>query len=76
MRTSAFVSDMQADSEQYPFEFAKTKAQLKSAGVTTTNPISLISQTVRSQGVGAIYAGCSTLVVVSRATGVVWDLVI
>ncbi|KAK5058678.1 hypothetical protein LTR84_010942 [Exophiala bonariae] len=47
----------------YPFEFAKTRAQLKGSNLTTSNPISLITQTVRGEGIGAIYTGCSTLVV-------------
>jgi len=49
---------------QYPFEFAKTRAQLKGNTSNTANPFTLIAQTIRTGGVSAIYAGCSTLVVV------------
>ncbi|KIW13396.1 hypothetical protein PV08_08584 [Exophiala spinifera] len=46
----------------YPFEFAKTQAQLKGSHGSTRNPLLAIAQTARSEGVGAIYTGCSTLI--------------
>ncbi|KAH6869177.1 mitochondrial carrier domain-containing protein [Thelonectria olida] len=51
----------------YPFEFAKTRAQLNrnvaGAGVAASkNPFSVISQTARLDGFHAIYTGCSTLI--------------
>lgn len=49
----------------YPFEFAKTRAQLRTTGAvaTHTNPFSLLRHTLTTEGVSAIYTGCSTLVV-------------
>ncbi|KAF5005480.1 hypothetical protein FDECE_8058 [Fusarium decemcellulare] len=53
----------------YPFEFAKTLAQLsarQATGSTTEisrSPFTVISQTVRNGGFGAIYTGCSSLIV-------------
>ncbi|ODV92716.1 hypothetical protein CANCADRAFT_91219 [Tortispora caseinolytica NRRL Y-17796] len=48
----------------YPFEFAKTRLQLVDKTKSgTTNPIKLIAQVARQEGVSAIYAGCSTLVI-------------
>lgn len=44
----------------YPFEFAKTRAQLYAGG--SKNPFTVIAQVARSDGVGAIYTGCSTLI--------------
>ncbi|KAL4920915.1 mitochondrial carrier domain-containing protein [Aspergillus aurantiobrunneus] len=55
-------------SATYPFEFAKTRAQLshKAAGGTSgpvsKNPFAVIFQTARQDGVRAIYTGCSTLI--------------
>ncbi|KAL4900173.1 hypothetical protein BDW74DRAFT_102711 [Aspergillus multicolor] len=52
----------------YPFEFAKTRAQLSQSiagGTPSTiprNPLTVIIQTVRQDGVRAIYTGCSTLI--------------
>ncbi|KAI9376518.1 mitochondrial carrier domain-containing protein [Aspergillus egyptiacus] len=52
----------------YPFEFAKTRAQLSqklAGGVSTPiskNPFAVISQTARQDGIRAIYTGCSTLI--------------
>ncbi|KAL4887401.1 mitochondrial carrier domain-containing protein [Aspergillus karnatakaensis] len=51
----------------YPFEFAKTRAQLSRqlSGATapvSKNPFAVISQTARQDGVRAIYTGCSTLI--------------
>ncbi|KAJ1326021.1 solute carrier family 25 (mitochondrial citrate transporter) member 1 [Microdochium nivale] len=48
----------------YPFEFAKTRGQLINTGAAkVTNPFSIITTVARTQGVGAIYTGCSTLAV-------------
>ena len=49
----------------YPFEFAKTRAQLAdrvAGGSGSRNPFAAIAQVARSDGVGAIYTGCSTLI--------------
>lgn len=46
----------------YPFEYAKTRAQLRSSGAPA-NPVQMIQSIVRSEGFSAIYTGCSTLVV-------------
>ncbi|KAK0647405.1 Tricarboxylate transport protein [Lasiodiplodia hormozganensis] len=50
----------------YPFEYAKTCLQLRSATPTgpssTTNPFHVLLHTARTEGIPAIYAGCSTLV--------------
>jgi solute carrier family 25 citrate transporter 1 len=51
----------------YPFEFAKTRAQLNKtiAGANvpvSKNPLAVISQTARQDGFMAIYTGCSTLI--------------
>ncbi|KAF4990576.1 hypothetical protein FGRMN_8391 [Fusarium graminum] len=51
----------------YPFEFAKTVAQLSARqqppGVKVSrSPFAVISQTVRHDGVRAIYTGCSSLI--------------
>ncbi len=50
---------------QYPFEFAKTRAQLKGFKSTSANPFSLIARIARNEGLGAIYTGCSTLILVN-----------
>jgi solute carrier family 25 citrate transporter 1 len=47
----------------YPFEFAKTRAQLQTGSSGSKNPFSVLAQAARSDGVGAIYTGCSTLIV-------------
>ncbi|UPL02861.1 hypothetical protein LCI18_013795 [Fusarium solani-melongenae] len=53
----------------YPFEFAKTLAQLsarQAASGTTSisrSPFAQMSQAVRQGGFGAIYTGCSSLIV-------------
>ncbi|KAH6632433.1 mitochondrial carrier domain-containing protein, partial [Chaetomium tenue] len=48
----------------YPFEFAKTRLQLRASAATQTlNPLALIRHTVAEAGIGALYVGCSTLVV-------------
>lgn len=48
---------------QYPFEFAKTRTQLQ--GTKSGNPFAVIAQVVRQDGVGSLYTGCSTLILVS-----------
>ncbi|KAL5356748.1 mitochondrial carrier domain-containing protein [Aspergillus floccosus] len=57
----------------YPFEFAKTRAQLssRSGAPTPKNPFMLIAQVVKNEGPGAIYTGCSTLVVGTTAKAAV-----
>lgn len=56
----------------YPFEFAKTMLQFAPKNSTghggvvipqSRNPLVVISQTVRTKGVSALYAGCSSLIV-------------
>lgn len=47
-------------SATYPFEFAKTRAQLVAGG--SKNPFAVIAQVARNDGLGAIYTGCSTLI--------------
>ena len=53
----------------YPFEFAKTRVQLREKkGVPTPrNPFKVVTQVLRDEGVRAIYKGCSSLVVGSLA---------
>ncbi|KAL3456769.1 mitochondrial carrier domain-containing protein [Aspergillus heterothallicus] len=52
----------------YPFEFAKTRAQLSrnfaggNSAPVSKNPFAVISQTARQEGIRAIYTGCSTLI--------------
>ncbi|KAJ5677232.1 uncharacterized protein N7477_002865 [Penicillium maclennaniae] len=48
----------------YPFEYSKTRVQLLDNGaVRTSNPFRLIFQVAKLEGVGALYKGCSTLVI-------------
>jgi hypothetical protein len=47
---------------QYPFEFAKTRAQLQTS--KSGNPLAVIAQVAREDGVRSIYTGCSTLILV------------
>ncbi|KAK5099494.1 hypothetical protein LTR70_002395 [Exophiala xenobiotica] len=49
----------------YPFEFAKTRVQLRAEkGIPTPrNPFLVVSQVIKNEGVRALYLGCSTLVV-------------
>ncbi|CAO1604631.1 CtIP-related endonuclease [Xanthoria calcicola] len=53
----------------YPFEFAKTRVQLRnqSGAVSSRNPFVVVGQVFRNEGVRALYKGCSTLVVGSVA---------
>lgn len=49
----------------YPFEFAKTRVQLRQEkGIATPrNPFAVISQVARSEGFRALYLGCTTLII-------------
>ncbi|PON27616.1 hypothetical protein TGAM01_v203383 [Trichoderma gamsii] len=52
----------------YPFEFAKTRLQLKhnayhATTITTKSPFYSLLQTVRQNGIRVVYTGCSTLVI-------------
>lgn len=50
----------------YPFEFAKTRAQLRSekTGIKPSrNPFLVVAQTYQKEGLRALYKGCSALVV-------------
>jgi hypothetical protein len=50
---------------QYPFEFAKTRLQLKSSGHgVKTGPLAIVRQTAGEVGLAGLYVGCSTLVAV------------
>jgi solute carrier family 25 (mitochondrial citrate transporter), member 1 len=57
----------------YPFEFAKTRVQLRSEGkasvpaIASKNPFAVVLQVVRTEGYKALYKGCSPLVVGSVA---------
>ncbi|KAF2212185.1 hypothetical protein CERZMDRAFT_97468 [Cercospora zeae-maydis SCOH1-5] len=47
----------------YPFEYAKTRSQLKSTPglVTSSNPFSLLTNTIKTEGVASLYTGCGAL---------------
>ncbi|RMD42266.1 hypothetical protein DV735_g2890, partial [Chaetothyriales sp. CBS 134920] len=57
----------------YPFEFAKTRVQLRddgagtgkppTAATTTRNPFAVISKVIKDEGPRALYKGCETLIV-------------
>ncbi|KAK5942684.1 hypothetical protein PMZ80_005250 [Knufia obscura] len=49
----------------YPFEFAKTRVQLRAEkGIPTPrNPFVVVGQVIKNEGARALYLGCSTLVV-------------
>ncbi|KAI4129145.1 MAG: hypothetical protein LQ338_002380 [Usnochroma carphineum] len=53
----------------YPFEFAKTRVQLRtqSDAASSKNPFLVVARVFRNEGVRALYKGCSTLVVGSIA---------
>jgi len=53
----------------YPFEFAKTRVQLRSEKSIPTpkNPFLVVSRVYREEGIRALYKGCSALVVGSVA---------
>ena len=45
----------------YPFEFAKTRVQLKDDGAVR-NPIAVIRDVIKKEGPRALYKGCETLI--------------
>lgn len=49
----------------YPFEFAKTRVQLRNETGTATprNPFLVVGQVFRNEGLSALYKGCSSLIV-------------
>ncbi|KAJ5988470.1 hypothetical protein N7481_003680 [Penicillium waksmanii] len=53
----------------YPFEYSKTRVQLlqKGAGTSPANPLRLILHVAQKEGIGALYTGCSTLIVGTTA---------
>ncbi|KAJ5143304.1 Mitochondrial carrier protein [Penicillium bovifimosum] len=56
----------------YPFEYSKTRVQLlNDSAIRTSNPLSLIAQVARQEGVGALYTGCTTLIVGTTAKAAV-----
>jgi len=57
------------NSTQYPFEFAKTRVQLREQkGVPTPkNPFLVVNNVYKQEGLRALYKGCSTLVIGSIA---------
>lgn len=54
---------------KYPFEFAKTRVQLREQKGTPTpkNPFLVVGNVYKQEGLAALYKGCSTLVVGSIA---------
>ncbi|CCE64186.1 hypothetical protein TPHA_0G03460 [Tetrapisispora phaffii CBS 4417] len=70
--TSSFIAGALAGAIEgsitYPFEFAKTRLQLSSKAVNVTkNPIKLLYQIGRFQGIGAMYIGCPVFIVGNTA---------
>ncbi|OQE10705.1 hypothetical protein PENFLA_c081G06174 [Penicillium flavigenum] len=56
----------------YPFEYSKTRVQLlDNSAIRTSNPLRLIFQVAKQEGVGALYTGCSTLVIGTTAKAAV-----
>ncbi len=53
----------------YPFEFAKTRVQLRNEGNVSRprNPFLVVAQVFRNEGARALYKGCSSLIVGSIA---------
>ena len=53
----------------YPFEFAKTRVQLRNEGNASRprNPFLVVSEVFRTEGPRALYKGCSSLIVGSIA---------
>lgn len=51
----------------YPFEFAKTRVQLY-GHEGLRNPFAVVARVARQEGLGALYKGCSTMIVVCRWT--------
>lgn len=50
----------------YPFEFAKTRVQLRSndGASVPRNPLLVVSKVWRTEGLRTLYKGCSSLIVV------------
>ncbi|PKK43287.1 hypothetical protein CI102_13317 [Trichoderma harzianum] len=47
----------------YPFEYSKTRLQLERKAVgLSANPLTVLIQAVRNNGIRSIYTGCSTLI--------------
>ncbi|KAL7911431.1 mitochondrial carrier [Trichoderma velutinum] len=47
----------------YPFEYSKTRIQLERKAVgLSVNPLTMMIQAVRNNGIRSIYTGCSTLI--------------
>lgn len=62
---------------QYPFEYSKTRVQLlDNSAIRTSNPLRLIFQVAKQEGVGALYTGCTTLIVVSTGRFLNLDLML
>lgn len=63
---SIFVISQSKMCDQYPFEFAKTRVQLRNeVGVSVPrNPFLVVANVFRQEGVRALYKGCSSLIVV------------
>ena len=59
-----------AGNEKYPFEFAKTRVQLRNetGGSAPRNPFVVVQQVVKKEGARALYKGCSSLIAVSGDT--------
>ncbi|KAJ5753018.1 Mitochondrial carrier protein [Penicillium odoratum] len=60
----------------YPFEYSKTRVQLLDSGAVSavrksTNPLRLIFEVAKQEGIGALYTGCSTLVIGTTAKAAV-----
>lgn len=52
----------------YPFEFAKTRLQLlDKASKASRNPLVLIYNTAKTQGIGSVYVGCPAFIVGNTA---------
>ncbi|CAJ2508085.1 Uu.00g092710.m01.CDS01 [Anthostomella pinea] len=47
----------------YPFEFAKTRVQLYGHEKGVRNPFYVVAKVAREEGLGALYKGCSTMIV-------------
>ena len=49
----------------YPFEFAKTRVQLRAVkGLETSqNPFKVVSKVIRNEGFRSLYLGCSTMII-------------
>lgn len=57
-------SNLHTNISQYPFEFAKTRLQLiDKSSKASRNPLVLIYNTAKTQGVSSLYTGCPAFVV-------------